>query len=393
MNLDELTTPCFIIDEKKLEENMDEFNNALKKYYPNGVLAYSVKTNSLGYILEKVKKRNLYAEVVSYDEYNLVEYIGFKNKVIYNGPLKSKETFCNALKNGAYVNIESFREIEWLKNINKVGEYHLGIRLNINLNDVSPEDAGKNGESRFGFDYQNGEFMEAVERIKKYGFEIKGIHMHRTSATRSLEVYANECYYVSKIIEQENLNLEYIDIGGGFYGHMQGKPSYEEYIEVIYNNLCVDRKLTLILEPGNGIIASPVCFMMSIYDSKTIDGKCICLADGSRIDIDPLFHKKFYIYKILSSYEKKIEEKKQIVTGCTCLENDRIFEIQSNSQKIFSGDRIMLYDVGAYTMALSPNFIRFNPNVYVDKGNGEYVLVRKKWTYREMIQGHCYKEE
>ena len=112
MNIKELETPCFIIDTDEFKANLNDFKRALRKYYPNGILGYSVKTNSLAYILKIVKENNVFAEIVSHDEYDLAEYIGFKNKIIYNGPLKTKETFLNALKSGAYVNIENFQEIE-----------------------------------------------------------------------------------------------------------------------------------------------------------------------------------------------------------------------------------------------------------------------------------------
>ena len=209
--------------------------------------------------------------------------------------------------------------------------------------------------------------------IKKYGFQLKGIHIHRTSKTRSLEVYEKLCVYVSKIIKQENLFLEYIDIGGGFYGHLKEKPNYEDYIKVIYDNLQVDKNIKVIIEPGNGVIASPVCFM-------------------SRIDIDPLFHKKSYEYTIFTENKKEMEKKSQIITGCTCLENDRLFEIRQNSDKLFRGDKIVIKDVGAYTMTLSPNFIRFQPNVYAYMEEKGYFPVRKKWGCKEIIQGFCYQE-
>lgn len=49
--------------------------------------------------------------------------------------------------------------------------------------------------------------------------------------------------------------------------------------------------------------------MMSVYDIKTLNGKCICSVDGSRIDIDPLFHKNHmniqYLLKIKGNRENR----------------------------------------------------------------------------------------
>ena len=75
-----------------------------------------------------------YAEVVSYDEYQLARLCGFEiDHIVYNGPMKSKETFIEAVANGAIVNIETKRELEWLKELPSDGHFNVGIRLNINI--------------------------------------------------------------------------------------------------------------------------------------------------------------------------------------------------------------------------------------------------------------------
>src|SRR5574344_990690 len=136
MKFEELETPCFIINKTELENNIKSFKKALDENFPNNIFSYSVKTNSLPYILNTVKIMGGFAEVVSSDEYNLAKEIGFiPSKIIYNGPMKNKETFIDAVKNGAYVNIETKREIEWLKEIEvtNIDNINIGIRININL--------------------------------------------------------------------------------------------------------------------------------------------------------------------------------------------------------------------------------------------------------------------
>ena len=79
---------------------------------------------------------------------------------------------------------------------------------------------------------------------------------------------------------------------------------------------------------------------------------------------------------------KLVEE--QVVSGCTCLEYDRLFSLHQHPL-LQAGDRILYKNVGAYTMCLSPLFIRYIPNVYAWNGN-EYRLVREKWTVGEYMQ-------
>lgn len=79
----------------------------------------------------------------------------------------------------------------------------------------------------------------------------------------------------------------------------------------------------------------------------------------------------------------------QIVGGGTCLEYDKIFEVE-NQNLLAVGDVIKYESVGAYTMTLSPLFIRFFPNVYLKDTNG-YRLIRKKWSASDFY--NIYKTE
>ena len=153
MILKSIETPAYIIRKNILKESIESFKIVLNKNFSKSILSYSLKTNSLPYVLKMIKYYNAYAEVVSHDEYELAKLIGFKiENIVYNGPLKSKETFLEALKNGAIVNIETKLEIEWLKDLPQDISYSIGIRINIDLGLISPEDAKEDEYySRFGF--------------------------------------------------------------------------------------------------------------------------------------------------------------------------------------------------------------------------------------------------
>lgn len=95
----QLNTPCFVLDEKELKDCVSQFQLALSKQFAHSVVGYSVKTNALPYCLKVAKENGCFAEVVSFQEYELALEIGFdKRHIIYNGPLKSKETFLDAIK-------------------------------------------------------------------------------------------------------------------------------------------------------------------------------------------------------------------------------------------------------------------------------------------------------
>lgn len=385
-----LETPCFIIKEAEFQKNIREMQAALTEFFPCHILSYSVKTNSLPYLLEQVKEMGGYAETVSADEYALAREIGFPG-IIYNGIAKKKESFLEALQRGDYVNIDHREELEWLKEIMPQPQFRLGIRVNVHFPDSMEEDL-----SRFGFSYENGELSEIIKQVKELGFSVAGLHLHRNSKARDCEVYRYLCKQATKIQKEQGLSLQYLDLGGGFYGRKEGKPTYREYMQAIYEELRVDwnlSELTVIVEPGNAVIASPVSYLCKLRDYRTVGDIIFYLCDGTRNDIDPLFQKKSYSYQVedgnseegrnarLPKREEMLSKKKYLV-GSTCMEKDIIMEC---FEPLKIGDYVRFLDVGAYTMTLSPNFISLLAPVYLERA-GEYTLVREKWEVAEWIQ-------
>ena len=136
------------------------------------------------------------------------------------------------------------------------------------------------------------------------------------------------------------------------------------------------------MEPGNALTASCISFLSEVIDVKRVDDKTrFVTTDGSRNDVDPFFRKNDYLKEIfyISNPDDRKTEPLQVVTGCTCLEYDRLFTLK-DSVVLEPGDRILYNNVGAYTMTLSPLFIRLFPAVYAHTQNGKYELVRRAWT-------------
>ena len=387
----DLQTPCFILDKEELEKSVKGYQNALKSDFKRSIVGYSVKTNSVPACMKLAGETGAYAEVVSHDEWELARLCGFdRQHIVYNGPMKSKETFLDAVEHGAIVNIETKRELEWLKELDAqvsddVQKYKVGIRLNINISHVSPEDAdGDNDNSRFGFSDETNEFADAVALIAKMpNVELAGLHIHRTAHSRSIRFYKQSIAFACKTIKKYGLKLDYLDVGGGYFGIFPNKPTYQEYSDAFCEVLTSHglQDLCVIVEPGNALVASCFAFLSEVIDVKHVEEKLwFATTDGSRNDLDPFFKKSGYLSEVLYAHETPVV-KEQIVSGCTCLEYDRMFTL-TDKPLLSVGDRIYYRNVGAYTMCLSPMFIRYIPNIYL-KNKGDYTLVREKWTAKE----------
>ena len=394
MNYKNIKTPFYLIDIKMLDTGLNKLKNALNKYWNNYIIGYSYKTNSLPWIIKYFDKNNCYSEVVSDDEYELGKLLKIeKNKFIYNGPIKTKESFFEAAQNKCIINIDSKRELEWLTTIDKSSK--IGIRINFDIESLCPGESQCADEGgRFGFCYENGELPKAIDVFKKNEVPISGIHLHVSSKTRSIKIYENIAKMAIKIIEEFNLKLDYIDIGGGFFGGMDNKPQFEDYFKVVSKVLkekINPEKTKLIIEPGISLIGPAISYVTSVIDVKETTYNRFIITDGSRTNIDPLMSKTNYFYRINQQRTNTKKIKKQVICGYTCMEHDRLF-IYENGNQLHENDKIIYEKVGAYTMCLTPLFIKYFPDVYI-LDNNEIKKIRKKWTPKQYIQNSLSEDD
>ena len=301
-------------------------------------------------------------------------------------PVKGKKEFIDGIENGAIVNIDSKRELEWLLECNKLCDSMIGLRVNFCLEDYCPGETqcGKE-DGRFGFSYETGELKNAILFLLEHKIPLSGLHLHCSSKTRSLNIYKAIAKVAAEIINVYNLKLKYIDIGGGYFGGVAGKPTFDDYFSNVYNilNEKIDLKdINLIVEPGMAIIGASMDYVTSVIDTKKTKNNLFVITDGSRIHIDPLMRKKSYSYKI--EYKDKTNfQCKQILCGFTCMEGDRFFEI--DDLILNEGDKVIFKKVGAYTIGLAPQFIEFHPDIY-EISNNKMSLIQSRRTAEEFIK-------
>lgn len=379
-------TPYYVIDQNALDDNFEKLNRALQHNWSNSVIGYSYKTNALPWVIQHFDRLGCYAEVVSEEEYHLAKLIGVgKGKLIYNGPIKSKETFLEAIQDGCVVNIDSVREIDWLDELPEE-KRAVGVRINFDIERMCPNQSQCPEEGgRFGFCYENGEFSRAVAALREKNVRISGLHLHTSSKSRGLDIYRAIANVACRVQQEFRFDLDYIDVGGGFFGGLPTKPQFEEYLSMMADILSAQfdqSRTALIIEPGMAVIGAPVRYVTSVIDVKDTAYNRFVVTDGSRTSIDPLMTKSSYFHSF-ERYSQGEIIPKQIICGYTCMEHDRLFEAV-NEPALSPGDRIIYDKVGAYTMCLTPLFIRYFPDVYVER-SGDLKKVREAWGPEEYL--------
>lgn len=389
----ERKTPYYVIDQKSLDDNFEKLERALKKHWSNFIIGYSYKTNALPWIIRHFDRLGCYAEVVSEEEYRLAKLVGVKKgNLIYNGPIKTKETFLEAIRDGCIVNIDSEREIDWLDELPRKNRV-IGIRVNFDIERMCPGQSQCPEEGgRFGFCYENGEFSRAVTMLQEKGARVSGLHLHTSSKSRGLDIYRAIAMVACDIQKKFRLDLDYVDVGGGFFGGLPTKPQFDEYMALMADILSTQfdkGRTTLIIEPGMAVIGAPVRYVTTVIDVKDTQYNRFVVTDGSRTSIDPLMSKSSYFH----SYERSADSSivpKQIICGYTCMEHDRLFEA-IEEPALLPGDRIIYDKVGAYTMCLTPLFIKYFPDVYVER-DGVFIKVREAWRPEDYLMKSILEE-
>ena len=384
MCLTELSTPCYIIRAGAYEQNMARFRTAFaSRWGEKLLLGYSVKTNNFPWLLKTAMERGFWAEVVSPDEYDFALRCGCPEaEILFNGPQK-QDRLLPACRAGATVNLDNLEEVEAVCAAFGGGDFapRLGLRVNFDLEALCPGETTCQGvPGRFGLCLENGDFARALEKLQKAGLPLAGLHLHQSSKSRSLNIFAAIAETAVKLAGEYGLtSLDYVDLGGGFFGgsFFPNKPGFEEYAETICTILkpAFDpTRTTLVLEPGAAILATSMDYLCSVLNIRQVRGQRIVTLDGSLLHINPMMNPHPTPFTMLNPGAESDEE--QIVAGSTCMELDRFWPRDMHNLAEH-GTQFLFHACGAYMSTHNSSFINAAPNIYLERG-GDYTLLRKK---------------
>lgn len=379
MRKEEMRTPCYVIHVKQFDNNCLDIEESFRAAWGNNLICgYSVKTNRNSTLIKTAQKRGWLAEVVSEDEFAYAASLGFqKGQMICNGPVK-RNMLQKAIDQKHYLNLDCLQEVEdvcHLLEYKKVSSDDLliGLRVNFDLESLCPgETTAGQAVPRFGINYENGDIKKAVDILNKAHIRVLGLHMHTSTRSRSTAVFRALSQMACQLAEELNLDLGYIDMGGGFFGGqiVKGKPRIHEYAQTIAVELKKKFdpvQVTLVLEPGAAVLATSVDYVTRVENIREVMGEKIITLDGTILHINPFMVDRKPTYDVEGVGKNQI--KIQHLCGCTCMEKDR-FDILYNKRELLPGSTLVFHNAGAYTMSFNSHFIIEPPAVYIfDYGN------------------------
>jgi diaminopimelate decarboxylase len=383
---------------------------------------YSVKTNPVPGFLKILKLEGLGVEVVFDHELELSKLIGFKDRdIVVNGSSKTGE-FLEKLQ-GFEVKMVTVESLEELARI-RAASHNFSKSINIGLRicpgfsfaKMKPTLNSSSKDSPYGFLPDSPEIWEALKAIRKSEkLRFIGFHMHLGSGIRNSRPYKKAFSILGDLIKKASelgMKSKIIDIGGGFgvstaplltVSQMAKSAIMKKNI-----NLQTSEESTLLrevadglrqlldhldrsgskikevlVEPGRILSGSTQLLILSVIEViERSDGKRFLVCDGGAMSISPLLLTEYHKITPLKLKDRKLVN--YTILGNLPTTLDKLSSSLALTP-VQQGDRLALFDAGAYFVPMNNNFAGPRPAIFLIDGK-DSGLIRRRETFKDLYQ-------
>ncbi len=389
-------TPVYVLVESEIRNRLRRVKNAFpySKFRPQ----YACKCNSNLEIMRIAREEGFELDASSVGEIILGLLADFQPSQITFTNLYKTE---NDINFAAQVGILSIT-VDSLEEINRVARVGAKLRKKIQIflrfNPMIAVGRYSCTYKKYGVPIKD--YKKAISLIAGYSdnIELIGLHFHGgfSGNPKTYFLAAKRLVKIARYCaEQHNINIEFIDLGGGFVPYSTGTEPYspEDYGKKFvkyFQKIVAKNSLplpTLIFEPGKFIVSSSCIGLTKVVSRKNISKKKqIVVVDGSTYSFVPdVLTAKAY-YDILPA--TKMRQRRTHVydiAGCTCDCID-ILGFRRKLPRMAENDLLAIMDCGAYSNVIASNFntLRRAPMVMI-KESGAIKLIRRRDRYSEMF--------
>ena len=397
-------TPLYLYSYHNLINNYGKIKNAFAKLSP--LICYALKANGNLTISRLLAREGAGCDIVSGGELYKALRAGFSpQRIVFAGPGKTEKEIEYALKEDILIlNVESASELKLIEQIAQ----RMGCTARISLR-INPDvDAGTHHyittgkkENKFGICFD--EAQKLYLNIKNSSLlQPAGIHFHLGSQITSPEPYLRaleKILHLLELLKDKGLNLEYINIGGGFgISYEKGKlplnieELIEELAEKIYS-LIKNSKMKLILEPGRFLVGPAGSLITKVLYKKNRGEKTFIIVDAGMNDlIRPSLYGAYHqIKKLKEPYNKDSLEVIDVV-GPICESGD-FFAKDRKLPPIKEGEYLAIMDAGAYGFSMSSSYNAQPRPSEVLVRDDRWWIIRERETYSDLIRGEHIPDE
>jgi ornithine decarboxylase len=338
--------------------------NKWKRLLPRVTPFYAVKCNPDPIIIGLLNKLGCCFDTASKNEIL---------KVIESGVSPENIVFANPCKPVDFIKFARSNDVDLLVidssyELYKIKLYHPEANILIR---IQTDDS----KSRCKFNSKFGVSLDEVEGIiiisKQLGINIKGVSFHVGSGCEDANVFRtalSDCKQVIEIGKKHDINMDLIDIGGGFPGIDDSKVSFESMAEVINTSIDElygeDTTIKFIAEPGRYFVTSSHTLVVSVINKKELTDKesgtkknVYYISDGVYGTFSGVVY-DYAKFELLPFNERNEKTYPSIVWGPSCDSMDRVSQ-ECMLPNLAIGESIIIKNIGAYSVASATEFNGF----------------------------------
>jgi diaminopimelate decarboxylase len=318
-------------------------------------------------------------------------------RILFNGPYKPEAALERAFSVGARVHLDNFDEILRAERVaERLGASpRVAIRLNMAV-------TGTPAWSRFGFNLDSGQALDAVRRLRAGGrLTLAGLHCHIGTFVQDVEAYRQEAAkmagFANLLAREHGVLLDYLDLGGGFASRNtlhaqylpgeQTTPSFTAYAEAIADGLSAlqgppERMPTVFLETGRALVDEAGSLVTTVHANKRLpDGRRGVVLDAG---VNVLFTSNWYRHDVVPAQELTGTPEPTVLYGPLCMNIDVVRD-QLLFPPVSPGDLLVVRSVGAYNVTQWMQFIVERPAVVMISRKGEASIIRRRETVETLL--------
>lgn len=370
--IDQLPTPCYLIDLSKLEDNLCILDFVQKKTDCKILLA--LKGFAMFSVFSLIKKYLQGTSASSLNEARLgFEQFGKQTHIV--SPAYWEDEFEQIAEYTDHIVFNSFPQWQKFKpTIDKLDKHiEIGLRVNPLYSEVPYKIYNPcSPNSRLGI---------TTDKFKGQNLDgIDGLHFH-TMCEQNSDTLKNVLAHFEKYFSDLIPQMKWINFGGGHH------ITRDDYDIDLLCELIVDFKkrydnIEVFLEPGEAIALNTgylVSAILDIIDSKTN----IAILDTSAAAHMPDVLEMPYRPMIIGSSQPNKKEFTYKLGGPTCLAGDIIGDY-SFDQPLALGDRLIFTDMAHYTMVKNNTFNGINlPSIATYNPENDELKIIKTFGYED----------
>ena len=390
---DEIGTPLYLYSNRALVSNYERLRGAFRRVSP--LICYSLKANANLTLCRILARLGAGADILSGGELYKALLAGFSPKrIVFAGVGKTREEMEFALRENIFMfNVESQGELELLEELSTGLDQKIKVSLRINP-DIDPKThpyitTGLR-ENKFGLEMDEAERLYLKLKNSKNIAPI-GVHFHLGSQITGTQPYLRCVEKMGEFIShlrEEGVDLEYMDMGGGFgiaYRRKEFPLDIEELASQIAP-LIQEQKLKLIMEPGRYLVGNAgVMVTQVLYRKKRKEREFLIVDAGMNDLIRPALYGAYHEIKKIQEPQKMPPMEVVDVAGPVCESTDFLAK-DRRLPRSQEGEYLAIMDAGAYgfSMASSYNARLLPPEVLV-KGE-KWTLIRRREAYPDLAK-------